>query len=167
MNLRLLIERIAAHHQPADRTAAEAQRKALIQVQPKIRISMGLPRLQWMKHNKPASEVLRDQRVATPTFSLLSRGVVLELLGYPGEPAMIVSLRVAAVAGLMAVASTPVMAQTTGTLPAQPPPYGVAPPPVCTENSNSDIMVMQSTKDRVGMDTSSSLNWARERRVLL
>jgi hypothetical protein len=26
---------------------------------------------------------------------------------------------------------------------------------VCTENSNSDIMVMQSAKDRVGMDTSS------------
>ena len=42
---------------------------------------------------------------------------------------MIVSLRVAAIAGLMAVASTPVMAQTTGTLPAQPPPSGVAPPP--------------------------------------
>ena len=32
---------------------------------------------------------------------------------------------------------------------------------VCTENSNSDIMVMQSAKDRLGMDTSSSLNWAR------
>jgi hypothetical protein len=42
---------------------------------------------------------------------------------------MVVSLRVAAIAGLMAVASTPVMAQTTGTLPPQPPPYGVAPPP--------------------------------------
>jgi hypothetical protein len=42
---------------------------------------------------------------------------------------MIVSLQVAAIAGLMAVASTPAMAQTTGTLPAQPPPYGVAPPP--------------------------------------
>jgi predicted neuraminidase len=39
--------------------------------------------------------------------------------------------------------------------------------PVCTENSNSNIMVMQSAKDRVGMDTSSSLNWARERRVLI
>jgi hypothetical protein len=38
---------------------------------------------------------------------------------------------------------------------------------VCTENSNADIMVMQSAKDRVGMDTSSSLNWARERRVLI
>jgi hypothetical protein len=42
---------------------------------------------------------------------------------------MIVSLRVAAIAGLMAVASTPVMAQTTGTLPAKPPPSGVSPPP--------------------------------------
>ena len=38
---------------------------------------------------------------------------------------------------------------------------------VCTENSSSDIMVMQSAKDRMGMDTSSSLNWARERRVLI
>jgi hypothetical protein len=38
---------------------------------------------------------------------------------------------------------------------------------VYTENSNSNIMVMQSAKDRVGMDTSSSLNWARERRVLI
>jgi len=28
-------------------------------------------------------------------------------------------------------------------------------------------VVMQSVKDRVGMDTSSSLNWARERRVLI
>ena len=42
---------------------------------------------------------------------------------------MIVSLRVAAIAGLMAVASAPVIAQTTGTLPAQSPPSGVAPPP--------------------------------------
>jgi hypothetical protein len=41
---------------------------------------------------------------------------------------MIVSLRLAAIAGLMAVASTPVMAQTTGTLASQPP-TGVAPPP--------------------------------------
>ena len=39
--------------------------------------------------------------------------------------------------------------------------------PVCTENSNSNIMVMQSAKDRVGMDASSSLSWARERRVLI
>ena len=38
---------------------------------------------------------------------------------------------------------------------------------VCTENSNSDIMVMQPAKDRVGVDASSSLNWARERRVLI
>jgi hypothetical protein len=38
---------------------------------------------------------------------------------------------------------------------------------VCTENSNPNIMVMQSAKDRVGMDTSGSLNWARERRVLI
>jgi len=39
---------------------------------------------------------------------------------------MILSLRVAAIASLMAVASTLATAQTTGTLPPQPPPYGVA-----------------------------------------
>jgi hypothetical protein len=48
---------------------------------------------------------------------------------------MIVSLRVAAIAGLIAVASTPVMAQTTA-LPAQPPPYGVAPPPAQPPTAN-------------------------------
>jgi hypothetical protein len=42
-----------------------------------------------------------------------------------------------------------------------------SPKVVCTENSNSNITVMQSAKDRVAMDTSSSLNWARERRVLI
>src|SRR6266571_1204311 len=41
---------------------------------------------------------------------------------------MIVSLRVAAIV-MAAVVSTSVMAQTTGTLPPQPPPYGVAPSP--------------------------------------
>jgi hypothetical protein len=38
---------------------------------------------------------------------------------------------------------------------------------VCAENSNSDIMVMQSAEDRVGTDAPSSLNRARERRVLI
>jgi hypothetical protein len=38
---------------------------------------------------------------------------------------------------------------------------------VCAENSNSDIMVMQSAEDCVGMDAPSSLNRARERRVLI
>jgi len=42
---------------------------------------------------------------------------------------MILSLRVAAIASLIAVASTLATAQTTGTLPPQPPPYGVAPSP--------------------------------------
>jgi len=42
---------------------------------------------------------------------------------------MILSLRVAAIASLMAVASTLATAQATGTLPPQPPPYGVAPSP--------------------------------------
>jgi hypothetical protein len=57
---------------------------------------------------------------------------------------MIVSLRVAAIAGLIAVASTPVMAQTTVTLPAQPPPYEVAPPPsqppTANQFSSNDII---------------------------
>jgi len=57
---------------------------------------------------------------------------------------MIVSLRVAAIAGLMAVASTPVMAQTPGTLPAQPPPYGVAPPasqpPTANQFSSNQVI---------------------------
>src|SRR5215472_13654531 len=57
---------------------------------------------------------------------------------------MIVSLQVAVIAGLMAVAFTPVMAQTTGTLPAQPPPNGVAPPPsqppTANQFSSNDII---------------------------
>src|SRR6516164_4190835 len=45
------------------------------------------------------------------------RNVFLELLA-DGEPAVIISLRVAAIASVMAaVACTPVMAQTTGTIP--------------------------------------------------
>ena len=55
---------------------------------------------------------------------------------------MVVGLRVAAIAGLMAVAST-VMAQTTGTLPPQPPPYGVAPPaqpPTANQFSSNEII---------------------------
>jgi hypothetical protein len=41
---------------------------------------------------------------------------------------MILGLRVAAIV-MAAIVSTSVMAQTTGTLPPQPPPYGVAPSP--------------------------------------
>jgi len=67
--------------------------------------------------------------VPSRPFSLTYSWRCPRIAGLPGKPAMIVSLRVAAIAGLMAVASTPVMAQTTGTLPPQPPPYGVAPPP--------------------------------------
>jgi Envelope integrity protein A len=57
---------------------------------------------------------------------------------------MIVSLRVAAIAGLMAVAATPVMAQTTGTLPAQPPPYGVAPPLTALTANNIVVVPIRS-----------------------
>ena len=57
---------------------------------------------------------------------------------------MIVCLRVAAIASVMAVVtSTAVMAQTTGTIPPQPPPYGVAPsqpaPPASQYSSNEII----------------------------
>jgi hypothetical protein len=57
---------------------------------------------------------------------------------------MIVSLRAAAVASVMAVvASTSVMAQTTGTIPAQPPPYGVVPSqsaPTANQYSSNEII---------------------------
>ena len=58
---------------------------------------------------------------------------------------MIVCLRAAAIAGVMAVvASTSVMAQTTtGTIPPQPPPYGVAPsqpPPTASQYSSNEII---------------------------
>ena len=57
---------------------------------------------------------------------------------------MIVCLRAAAIASVMAVvASTSVMAQTTGTIPPQPPPYGVAPsqpPPTANQYSSNEII---------------------------
>jgi hypothetical protein len=55
---------------------------------------------------------------------------------------MIVSLRVAAIV-MAAVVSTSVMAQTTGTLPPQPPPYGVAPspPPAATGQFSSNELI--------------------------
>jgi hypothetical protein len=55
---------------------------------------------------------------------------------------MIVSLRVAAFV-MAAVVSTSVMAQTTGTLPPQPPPYGVAPspPPAATGQFSSNELI--------------------------
>jgi hypothetical protein len=57
---------------------------------------------------------------------------------------MIVSLRAAAVASMMAVvASTSVMAQTTGTIPPQPPPYGVVPSqsaPTANQYSSNEII---------------------------
>jgi hypothetical protein len=57
---------------------------------------------------------------------------------------MIVSLRAAAVASVMAVvASTSVMAQTTGTIPPQPPPYGVVPSqsaPTANQYSSNEII---------------------------
>ena len=57
---------------------------------------------------------------------------------------MIVGFRVIAIAGLIAVGSTSVTAQTTGTLPPQPPPYGVAPspsPPAATDQFSSNELI--------------------------
>jgi len=55
---------------------------------------------------------------------------------------MIVSLRVAAIVTAVVV-STSIMAQTTGTLPPQPPPYGVAPspPPQATGQFSSNELI--------------------------
>jgi hypothetical protein len=70
------------------------------------------------------------------------RDVVLNC--WQTERAMIVCLRAAAIASVMAVvASTSVMAQTTGTIPPQPPPYGVAPsqpPPTANQYSSNEII---------------------------
>jgi hypothetical protein len=56
---------------------------------------------------------------------------------------MIVGLRVIAIAGLMAIGPTSVTAQTTGTLPPQPPPYGVtpSPPPAATDQFPSNELI--------------------------
>jgi predicted esterase len=39
--------------------------------------------------------------------------------------------------------------------------------PVCTENLDSDVMVMKSTKDRVRFDASGRLNRTRDRRIFI
>jgi hypothetical protein len=56
---------------------------------------------------------------------------------------MIVCLRAAAIASVMAVvAPTSVMAQTTGTIPPHSPPYGVAtsqPPPTANQYSSNEM----------------------------
>jgi hypothetical protein len=71
------------------------------------------------------------------------RNVFLELLA-DGEPAVIISLRVAAIASVMAaVACTPVMAQTTGTIPPQSPPPEVtpsSPPPTASQFSSNELI---------------------------
>ena len=54
---------------------------------------------------------------------------------------MIVCLRAAAIVGMLAVVAS--MAQTTGTIPPQPPPYGVAPsqpPPAANQFSSNEII---------------------------
>ena len=73
--------------------------------------------------------------------------VFLELLA-DGEPAVIISLRVAAIASVMAaVACTPVMAQTTGTIPPQSPPPEVtpsSPPPTASQFSSNELINAES-----------------------
>ena len=39
--------------------------------------------------------------------------------------------------------------------------------PVCTENLNAGVIVMQSTEERMGVNGSRSLNRARDRRILI
>jgi hypothetical protein len=41
-----------------------------------------------------------------------------------------------------------------------------ASPVVCTENSDSHVVVMQSAEERMGANASDPLNWARDRRIL-
>jgi len=37
---------------------------------------------------------------------------------------------------------------------------------VCTENLDSDVMVVESAEERMGANASDPLNWARDRRAL-
>jgi hypothetical protein len=39
--------------------------------------------------------------------------------------------------------------------------------PVCTKNSNPDVMMVKSAKDGVRFDASNSLNLASDRRILI
>src|SRR6516165_9789516 len=60
-----------------------------------------------------------------------------------GDPAMIDSLRLAAMAGVVAAVSTSVLAQTTGTIPPQPPPAEVTAfpaPPAPDRYSSNEII---------------------------
>src|SRR5215469_10003841 len=70
------------------------------------------------------------------------RNVVLELAA-DGEPAVIISLRVAAIAVMAAAVCTPVMAQTTGTIPPQSPSSEVTPssPPLAGSQFSSNELI--------------------------
>jgi hypothetical protein len=66
--------------------------------------------------------------------------LILELLGYWGA-AMALCLRAAAIASVIAiVASTSVMAQTTGTIPPPAPPPQFPPPPTANQYSSNEII---------------------------
>jgi hypothetical protein len=58
-----------------------------------------------------------------------------------------------------------------GLYPVGPPPPcqgGRVPrPPVCTENLSTAIVVMKSAQDGASTDHTGSLNWARNRRILV
>ena len=45
--------------------------------------------------------------------------------------------------------------------------YNACEQPVCTENLDSDVMVMKPTKDRVRFDASDRLNRARDWRIFI
>ena len=40
-------------------------------------------------------------------------------------------------------------------------------PPVCTENLNPNVMMMEPTQDRARTDGADALNWAPERRIFV
>jgi hypothetical protein len=40
-------------------------------------------------------------------------------------------------------------------------------PPVCSENSDSDVLVMQSAEECMRHDTSDPLNWAHDGRIFV
>jgi hypothetical protein len=75
---------------------------------------------------------------------------------------MIVSLRVAAIV-MAAVVSTSVLAQTTGTLPPQPPPYGVAPSPPApaTGPLTANNIVVVPIRSGIGLRLGANLGYLK------
>jgi hypothetical protein len=45
--------------------------------------------------------------------------------------------------------------------------FGCRDRPVCTENLNASVMMVESAQDRAGSDGADALNWTPERRVFV